>query len=713
MSELAQQYLIFIGLTFLLFSTANNLVWRFFESEVRGIFDWMILFFLFCLAEMLLVLGGAGFLNAFHLGGMAVGTVGCFLLGGIRWKFLGPSFQLGSFGAWNKLRQLFFRQEKGESKDWIWGIFGFLVVFGAVEFFNALVQFPWEYDTIAYHMPILVEWLQSKSLWDVFYAVWGGPLGYYPSNHELLLGWFVLPFGQDSLVNLFNFGVIAVMIVVIYKILKELEVDDFLAWLAGALVMVMPIFLRQMGTGQVDLLMALGVLIAWYYFLRTYKRKDGLLLIPLLINMAIMLGTKYLAVVYMIPIAVVFLFLAGYWRKATRWWWLWSILIMATLGGMWYWRNLVLTGNPLFPASVHIGDWVLFEGYTGLTERIRELSLWHRVTESGEWGEWLQAMVKETGWHLYLVLVAYALLVLEMMYKLLAGQMKKGEGKIYTLMLFFLPAYWYLYFIAPYTASMMEHNVRYAMPWLVLAMIMVVYVVYKLGASRKAFVIALMGLIWWQFLILVSAQRLGDQPFLELSYVYRFPWQFFSLFVVFLLVFLWFESWRRRHWWRWFLGLVVLVFGFSFYQSVLHVRSELRHDSWQHKYSFALMKAYEWIDTNVSADATIANSLNPLYYPLYGAELSRKVRYINVNGCADCDYFSYHEKGMTIRERADFSAWRENLRQAGVKYVVLGYSIQDGLESVQPYELEWAVQHPDDFQKVFEENGVFVYQFHG
>jgi hypothetical protein len=222
-----------------------------------------------------------------------------------------------------------------------------------------------------------------------------------------------------------------------------------------------------------------------------------------------------------------------------------------------------------------------------------------------------------------------------------------------------------------------------------------------------------MGLIWWQFLTLVPAQRLGDQPFLELSYVYRFPWLFFSLFVVFLFIFLWFESWRRRFWWRWVLGLAVFVVGFSFFQSALQVRSELRHDSWQHKYSFSLMKAYEWIDAHVPSDAVIANSLNPLYYPLYGSDLQRKVHYINVNDCLDCDYYSYHQKGMMIRDKADFSAWRTNLQQAGVEYVVLGYSIQDGLESVEPYELEWVVQHPEDFQKVFEEKGVFVYQFHG
>lgn len=710
MPELLSSFLIFVGLQFLLFSTANTLVWRYFEAEIRDVFDWLILFFLFVVSEVLVVLGVIGFLGLLHLQAVIAGTVICFLLGAVKWPFLGHRFQLGVFGAWNKLRQHFFRQEKIEGGDWIWGIFGFLVLFGAIELFNAFVQYPWEYDTIAYHMPIVVEWLQAESLWKIFYAVWGGPLGYYPSNHELLLSWLILPFGNDYLANLLNFPIIGVMVVVIYKILREMNVDAFLAWMAGALVMVMPIFLRQFGTGQVDLLMALGVLISWYCFLRTHKRRDGLLLIPLLLNMAIMLGTKYLSIIYIIPIVVVFFFLHQSWRKTHLRWWLWFFLILGTLGSMWYWRNLILTGNPIFPASVHLGNWTLFEGYMGLTERIQELSMWHRVTQSGEWGDWLQAMIQETGWHMYLVVFAYALLVIEMVYKLLFSAMKRGEGKIYTLMLFFLPAYWYLYFTAPYTASMMEHNVRYAMPWLMLSMLMVVYVVYKLGAAKKAFVIGLMGVIWWQFLTEVVAQRTGDQMFLDFTYVSRHQLLFFLLFLVLLGGFLFFESWRRRQWWRYAAGFISLVLTYSFLAQVIPVRAELRSESWQQKYSFPIMKAHTWIDEHVPEDAVIANSLNPLYYPLYGKKLRRKVGYVNINDCDSCDYFGYHEKGMTLRDNPDYQSWKRNLQQRGVDYLVLGYSIRDGLEGVYPFELDWVKEYPEDFEMVFEEGGVFVYK---
>lgn len=711
MLELCQNFLVFVGLNGLVFSTVNTVIWRYFADEMRDVFDWMILMFLLVCTEILLVLGVVGFFGFLNVPVVVLGVGGLFLLGGVRVPFVkkGP-FTLGGFEAWRCLRNLVKRQDVLKGQEWIFAVFGFLILFGVVELFNAFVQYPWEYDTLAYHMPMVVEWIQTGSLWEIFYAVWGGPLGYYPGHHELLVTWFVLPFGTDLLANLLNFGVVGVMLVVMYKILKETGVDDFLAWLAGALVMVMPIFLRQVGTGQVDLLMAFGVVTGWYLMLRSFKRNDGLLLIPLLADFALLLGTKYLSILYIIPLLVVFLMLYKSWHKQTKWWWMWTLFFLGWIGSMWYWRNLVITGNPIFPASVTIGEWTLFQGYAGLTDRIQELSLWHRITESGEWSSWVKAMIKETGWHMYLVAGAYVILVVELIYKLFFSRFKRGEGRIYTLMLFFLPAYWYLYFIAPYTASMMEHNVRYAMPWLILAMIMVIYTVCKSGVLRKFFIMGLLGLLWWQFLQVVFTQRIGFQLFFEPQFVYQQGPLFLGMIGVIGLSFLFVELWRRQSVLRF--GVVILLFlsSFGFLTMTQRVREDMRYESWQHKYGFPLMKAYEWLDNHAPEDAVIANTMNPLYYPLYGPHLSRKVRYININSCEKCDYFGYHSKGISLRDGPDYVAWRQNLMNAGVDYLVVGYSIATGLESVKPHEVLWLQEYAEEFEEVFEIEEVGVYK---
>jgi len=174
MPELLQPFLNFIVLNFLLLATANTVIWRFFSQELRDSFDWVIMMFIMVSAEVLLILGFVGLLGQLNLLAMAAGTVLCFLLGGLRIPWLGRYWQLGWTGAAHKLRQLIFRHQKPDGQEWIGAVFGFLVLYGAIELFNAFVQYPWEYDSIAYHMPIIVEWLQAESLWNVLYAVWGG-----------------------------------------------------------------------------------------------------------------------------------------------------------------------------------------------------------------------------------------------------------------------------------------------------------------------------------------------------------------------------------------------------------------------------------------------------------------------------------------------------------------------------------------------------------
>jgi len=240
-------------------------------------------------------------------------------------------------------------------------------------------------------------------------------------------------------------------------------------------------------------------------------------------------------------------------------------------------------------------------------------------------------------------------------------------------------------------------------------MIMVVYVVHKLRSFRSAFVIALMGVLWWQFLILVPAQRSGDQAFLEFRYVYEYPTQFLLLFMTILFVLFYVDVWKKRLWWRYGAFFFVLAVSFFFFQQSTMIRDQIRADSWQYKYKFPLMKAYEWLDEHVPHDAVIANSLNPLYYPLYGPKLKRTVRYVNINDCGDCDYYSYQQKGLTVRDNPDVEAWKENLEDLGVDYVVLGYSIKEGLEGVYPYELDWVEEYSDEFELLFEDNGVRIY----
>ncbi|GEM_PF-2088509 len=699
MTSFLPSFSLFVVLLILLFLSVNTVIFRFFEDEMRDSYDWIILFFVLACSEILIVLGVVGFSNHLDLSSLSLGIGLCFLVT-IPW---------GIISAQRKLRHLLFRHAE---RDLPWfSVLGWIFLFGIVELFNAFLQTPWEYDTLAYHLPMAVEWIRAGSLWKILYPVWGGPLGYYPGNHELLLTFFMLPFGSDLLVNLFNFLVAAVAIITVYKILRAMEVPQLLAWTGGALVMGMPLFLRQIGTSQVDLLMATSLLICFYYLFRSEQRNDGRLLVPVLLSMAMTLGTKYLSVVYLIPVLMIFFMQWRLWKKSHPFWLVWFILMLGIFGSMFYWRNLVVTGNPLFPAEFKLGSNVIFEGYRDLSERIKGLSLWQRFSvEDGAFSTWFATLLSETGWYFYLTIAAYGLLVLELIWKLFSGRLKFGEGRLSTVMLFFFPLYWYLYLITPYTASMMSHNIRYAMPWLLLSMIMVALVISKLRALSRLFTMLLIAFLWWQFFIIAFSQRLGDQPFLETMWISSYPWLFFAMIAALFFAGFFFFLWKRRHALRLPALFLCLVISFFFLQAVIPLRQSLQFSSLEHKYSFPLIKAFEWIDAHAPTDAVIANSLNPLYYPLYGKALTRTVKYVNINDCERCDYFDYEKLQSGVRDGADYDAWKKNLNTSHVDFLVLGYSIPEGLQDVYPYELEWTAEHPKDFEKVFEEGGVVVYR---
>jgi 4-amino-4-deoxy-L-arabinose transferase-like glycosyltransferase len=647
------QFLVYVLLHFFALSTANVLVWRVAESEMRDLFDWVLMVSVFFMGEILMVLFVLGFLNLLTLPWVFAVVLGL---------YLGSYFFGRQINVWEKVRYLIYKAGGEWKHEGTIGVFGFLVLYSGAEFFNSLVQFPWEYDTISYHMPIVIEWLQTGSLWTIFYAVWGGPLGYYPTNHELFVLWQLLPFGADYLANVVNFGVMFGLILVVYKILREMKVSKFLSWLAGALVMIMPVFLRQVGTGQVDLFMTFGIMLVLYYLFRSFKRNDGTLMHPLLISFALMLGTKYLSIVYIIPLAVLYFLLYKNWRHESKRWIYWSVFWVGIVGSLWYWRNLILASNPIFPAQLDLLGVTLFEGYHGLMERIQGLSLWVKIQQPGGWSEWFAAMYKEAGPQVYLVIGAYVLLLFEYFNKILFHRLERGEGRIFTIMLFLVPAYWYLYFIAPYTASMMEQNVRYAMPLLTMAMVMVVYAVEKLEHFKKVLVVGLVGLVWWEFLGLVVSDRAGTQRFMDIMWIDEYQSAFWMMILVVVFLVLFFEVWRRKSMTRYVILLIAFLMSFSFFEKTTEIRDEIRHVSWQRQYeAFPIFEAYEFLDraaANRKAETgkpmIVANTLNPVYYPLYGPRIDRHVRYVNVNECEDCNYYDYHRQKRGVRSEPNY-----------------------------------------------------------
>lgn len=66
------------------------------------------------------------------------------------------------------------------------------------------------------------------------------------------------------------------------------------------------------------------------------------------------------------------------------------IAVLAVSGCFWYARNYALTGNPVFPMQVKVGDKMIFEGESGFYDS--RTFPWHHIPD------WLQADLDERHW---------------------------------------------------------------------------------------------------------------------------------------------------------------------------------------------------------------------------------------------------------------------------------------------------------------------------
>jgi hypothetical protein len=158
------------------------------------------------------------------------------------------------------------------------------------------------------------------------------------------------------------------------------------------------------------------------------------------------------------------------------------------------------------------------------------------------------------------------------------------------------------------------------------------------------------------------------------------------------------------------------------------------------------LAGWEWLRQNVE-HATIANTGNNVPYPLFGAQLSNSVVYVNIDRHADWRFHDYAKirsrlpdvpPGALARpsgqlmpllgrvpdasrpryERWEGSsdAWLQNLRKAGATHVFVttlsAYEIGDQTHNDGGYPIEddWARADPRTFVLVYENNSARIYR---
>lgn len=641
---------------------------------------------------------------------------------------------LGVFGKSLYKEWHYIDESKDRTKiDWFHfaAIFTPFLIVSFTRFFNALFQVPVEYDNLAYHLPFMVKWLHTGNLWDVYYSAFAGPLGYYPSNYELLDLWTALPFHSDLMINLVNLPIFCLLPLVLYRVAKNFGITEEGSLLTVFLFLMMPVSMRQLGVPLVDMYFCLTFLWGLYY-IQEFRKTRALGEVFLSgLALGLFTGTKYLGIVYVIPLIVIFLIFLLLSSKQ-RWKSLGiggGLFLLGTFltGSFWYIRNWLDTGNPLFPTNVSLGSWEIFTGYRGITKNLVDTSLGSNIPVGESFTYFWDRFVIMVGGQSYLFLVCFCLVLLVIVVKfvrsfILDAQDKRARERTrfigYVLVVGAILTYLAGYWVSPYSFKDLIPNVRYAFMFLLLASIMVGIVVTELYYLRPFIYLACfaVGIYNLTYLILFPPVSILTNEKLILdfsalseyfSYVLLFILLLAGLVVFFL--FLRFALRDKK------LLLVTILLGLNtgamsyiLFFNTAQIREQVRAKLYYGWYSqnqewLSLLKAAEWFNSD-HPTAAIAYSGFNFHYPLFGRHLERDVDYVNVNACTYCTYKDFRDQTQSIRTDADFSSWEANLKKMKKEYLVLKKS------DATKIELDWIAAHPEMFEMANEINDVAIYK---
>lgn len=240
----------------------------------------------------------------------------------------------------------------------------------AVFLVDALMRYPMGYDTLYYHLPVAVRWMQERQL----NLVVGFNYLSHPENGMIVP--FLLSFAKlELLFPLVHLPKAAVVGLVTFGLARCLRVGRRGATLAACVALSVPIVTFQSVSGYIDLYAAaawLSALLALTWAVRApdRSRREGLLLLAGL-SAGIALGSK---TTFLVMVAMLALVAMGVeWirsreslhdrRRPLR-----NFLLFASASlacsGFWLVRGTVQAGNPIYPLGVRVGDVTVLPGLT-------------------------------------------------------------------------------------------------------------------------------------------------------------------------------------------------------------------------------------------------------------------------------------------------------------------------------------------------------------
>jgi hypothetical protein len=214
---------------------------------------------------------------------------------------------------------------------------------------HGLLEFPDEYDTLAYHIPLIDQWLQARSLFAP-----DGPEWTYPGNNEVLGLWMVAPFSGDFLVGMNNLAAIVLLAASSVRLGSHLRLPRSVIHPTAMLICLNIVVRLQAVECRNDVAVAALGIAFLDYILDHFERPNPWNLGLAGLCLGLLGGVKYYALGHAAVLGALALGGTMVLLGPARW-----LRILAGLtpgvmlgSGYWYARNAFSTGSPLYPLGV-------------------------------------------------------------------------------------------------------------------------------------------------------------------------------------------------------------------------------------------------------------------------------------------------------------------------------------------------------------------------
>jgi hypothetical protein len=550
-------------------------------------------------------------------------------------------------------------------------------------------------DSLTYHLPAAAQWVQTGRVG--LYETWFyNPANTYsPLAGSTFIAWLMAPMGNDVLARFVAAPALLMLFFGMTLLCRSAGAGICVAALVTLAACCARPFISQVILAKDDLFVV-AFFVAAAAALAPGRLRDGLGSWRLGIAVGLLLATKYTA---LLSLPLLLLAADAPWRAGWRWHKL-AILagLVLVIAGPWYARNIVLTGNPLYPADVSVCGFTLFQGmFTALrSDRLRNFeAIWNTFTGAGGAD--------------YYSLVAPVWIALILLWMIATVGSIRSMWRCPILRLTLIgPVLGIALFVtqSPYAET------RFAYPSIALFFVAAAVAIGMLPARASPIIAA----------SLLFAATFGtsfkSRPLLDLV------GPFMAMLVIAFAVVAILESRRPRAIGAAAIGVVVALgmCVFVLWPRYLLECEQTANDVWTGVYG-RIADAWRYVRDELPAGETVAYANTYFTYPLIGPRLDRPVTYAptrrGLTRYRDLARFDSATTGeeiprqvlaITLRD-PDHDTWIKNLRTRGARWLfVARQDVAHPQRTINPPELAFARADPTRFRVVFENDAATIFQ---